>query len=189
MCRDQLYFANISLCIFDELAAGFLLDGKFLEPRSDDTLDKLARNLHKQAAGSVQRADGSQMLFMGAEGFRSYCVPKAEARARGSRGDASARSIVAPLKVMIEEDVVVRRCVHAASQCACARCAYTALARAASIREAVMSVTCSAEMKRANARVSELFVPASRLNSLVRAASYAHMVAVVDARGIHQRWR
>jgi hypothetical protein len=114
--RDQLYFANISLCIFDEVAAGFCLDGKFLEPRSDDTLAQLTGNLEKQRKGSVQRTFESQMLFVGKALFESYTVKKADARRQGRPLEVSlsvppsktARSLTAPLKQALEEHVTVR---------------------------------------------------------------------------------
>jgi hypothetical protein len=115
-CRDQLYFVNISLCIFDEVAAGFHLDGKFLEPRSDDTLAQLTGNLEKQRKGSIQRSFESQMLFVGKALFESYSLRKAEARRQGKPPDSSlsglpnktARSVTAPLKQALEEHVTVR---------------------------------------------------------------------------------
>jgi hypothetical protein len=116
-CRDQLYFANISLCIFDEAATGYHLDGKFLEPHSDDSLDRLAGNLQKQRAGSIQRSFSSQMLFVGQDMFDSYSVCKAQARMhrnanRGLRPKCNntARSLASPLKQFLEEDTAVRFC-------------------------------------------------------------------------------
>lgn len=114
-CRDQLYFANISLCIFDEVASGYHLDGKFLEPRSDDSLDALAGNLNKQRNGSIARTFESQMLFAGRDMFDSYFVPKARARASkllnsgsGPSRDQTARALSDPLKRALEDESVVR---------------------------------------------------------------------------------
>jgi Meckelin (Transmembrane protein 67) len=116
--RDQLYFANISLCIFDEPAAGFLLDGKFLEPRSDDTLASLAGNLRKQREGSVTRTNAqSCMLFLGPDTYSEYTVRKAHARRNATRqkgvlqppDGATPRSLLAPLKRHVEE---AEHCEH-----------------------------------------------------------------------------
>eukprot|EP00892_Ulva_mutabilis_P005154 jgi/Ulvmu1/300/UM001_0304.1 len=73
---DQLYFCNVSLFILDEAMAGFYLDGKFMEPRSDDTLQRLARNLEKQQAGSITRHIESEMVFLGTDLHEAYAVKK-----------------------------------------------------------------------------------------------------------------
>ena len=123
-CRDQLYFANISLCVFDERAAGFLLDGKFMAPRSDDTLDKLAENLQQQRLGTITRSKhSSQMIFMGSDTHERYTRVKASALRGATRTGGVLRlpvsehgvahtpaSLVAPLKAAIEDDTVVRCC-------------------------------------------------------------------------------
>ena len=94
-CRDYLYFANISLCIFDEAASGFLLDGKFLEPRSDDTLAALSGNLEKQRTSAVQRIAEPQMMFAGSDLYNSYCRLKASARRKAGLQGASAAAAAA----------------------------------------------------------------------------------------------
>jgi hypothetical protein len=78
VCRDLLYFTNISLCIFDEPTGGFYLDGKFMEPRSDDSLQKLTRNLEKQRAGSILRKVEAQLVFVGGDMYEAYTVKKQE---------------------------------------------------------------------------------------------------------------
>lgn len=104
-CRDQLYFANISLCIFDEALSGFYLDGKFLEPRSDDTLAKLASNLEKQRAGSILRTVEAQLLYVGSDMHEAYSLKKAELRASPASSSSApqAQQLVLALKRLMDD--------------------------------------------------------------------------------------
>lgn len=72
--------------------AGFYLDGKFMEPRSDDTLQKLARNLEKQAAGSITRHIEPEMVFLGTDLYDSYAAKKAPLRQAGLSPSAAAQA-------------------------------------------------------------------------------------------------
>jgi hypothetical protein len=110
--RDQLYFANISVCVFDEQMAGFYLDGKFMEPRSDDSLQKLTKNLEKQRAGSVRRSIDAYMVFMGSDMYGEYALKKArlcqDASTESRRaGLAQLQSLTSSLKRFLDERCLV----------------------------------------------------------------------------------
>lgn len=109
-CRDQLYFCNISLFILDEAMAGFYLDGKFMEPRSDDTLHKLAKNLEKQQAGSITRHIESEMVFLGTDLHASYAVKKGYLRDAelSPSSAAQVQQLLQTLKRALETSPAVR---------------------------------------------------------------------------------
>jgi hypothetical protein len=111
-CRDQLYFANISLCIFDEATSGFYLDGKFMEPRSDDSLQKLASNLDKQRAGSILRTVEAQLLYVGSDMYETYSIQKAELRwsTATSTTASQGQQLVLVLKRSMEDSPQVNHC-------------------------------------------------------------------------------
>lgn len=92
--------------------AGFYLDGKFMEPRSDDTLQKLAKNLEKQQAGSITRRIESEMVFLGTDLYDSYAVKKGYLR--GAEFSATtagqAQQLLQVLKRSLETSPAV--CLH-----------------------------------------------------------------------------
>lgn len=110
LCRDLLYFTNISLCIFNEPTSGYYLDGKFMEPRSDDSLQKLTRNLEKQRAGSILRKVESQLVFVGTDMYDAYTLKKQDlCRSPTSPTTASrAAALLSTLKSFMEDTSQVR---------------------------------------------------------------------------------
>lgn len=76
-----------------------------MEPRSDDSLQKLTRNLEKQRAGSILRKVESQLVYVGGDMYEAYSLKKMEL-CWGPQNAASgqrATSLVSTLKIFMEE--------------------------------------------------------------------------------------
>lgn len=83
-----------------------------MEPRSDDSLQKLTRNLEKQRAGSILRKVESQLVFVGGEMYEAYTLKKLELRWGPQNASIGARAaaLVSTLKSFMEDSPQV--CCH-----------------------------------------------------------------------------
>lgn len=81
-----------------------------MEPRSDDTLARLALNLDKQAAGSCRRRAEAELLFLGSDLHDAYAAKKARLREAGpsAASAAQAAQLTTVLKRSLETAPAVR---------------------------------------------------------------------------------
>jgi hypothetical protein len=88
-----------------------------MEPRSDDSLQALTRNLEKQRAGSILRKVESQLMFMGGDMYEAYMLKKQELNwgPQNALRGARAAALVSTLKSFMEGAPQV--CFHCAACC------------------------------------------------------------------------
>lgn len=110
--RDLLYFSNVSLFIFDEAAAGFLLDGQIKFPTADTTLAKLQAHMDDVRTGSTAARgltgnnDSAFMLFAGKDLQNGYMRDKEALQRRRANGRYNRAEYVAKVE---ELDAALKR--------------------------------------------------------------------------------